>query len=130
MRAFIYFRKESNGNVAIVKVNTNEIIYSLQPNQNVTQDVASIDNIIIKSAVSNPKDRGIVINCSNINPELCIPEFQTFSQGDDEENRTPYDNNTGLRDNYIKNLTNFFFFKPVTITTTTPDGNIDGGIII
>ena len=128
MRAFIYFRKESNGNVAIVKVNTNEIIYSLQPNQNVTQDVASIDNIIIKSAVSNPKDRGIVINCSNINPKLCIPEFLNFNQ--DEENRSHYNNNTGLRDTYIKNLTTFFFFKPVTITTTTPDGNIDGGIII
>jgi hypothetical protein len=73
MAKTIYFQKESNGNVTIRNLNTEAIIYALQPTQNLTRDIANPNGIIIKSAISSFDDRGIVIDCRDIEYWRCNP---------------------------------------------------------
>jgi hypothetical protein len=75
MTKSIYFRKEKNGTVTIRKYRTEEIIYALQPTQNLTKDIANPNCIIIKSAISCFDDRGIVIHCNDIHNWACYPKI-------------------------------------------------------
>ena len=58
----LFFKKETNGNVTIRKISDNSIIYSLPGNQAIFADNANSNNLIIKSAIANNQNRGIVIN--------------------------------------------------------------------
>jgi hypothetical protein len=104
MAKTIYFKKENNGNVTIRKIGTESIIYALQPTQNLTQDIANPNCIIIKSAISSFDDRGIVINCNDIDSWACHPVIYPFWEiGEGENwNPTPNDCLTAL-------LRDFFF---------------------
>jgi hypothetical protein len=69
------FEKWDNGNVLLRNASTGQIIASLQPSQNVTKDIASKNNIIIKSNLSS--DRGLVINCNDISWNDCSPAIDS-----------------------------------------------------
>jgi hypothetical protein len=90
----IYFSKENNGNVFIYESITNKILHSLSPNQNVEIDVSNANNIIIKSALANKEDRGIIINYKEI------------------DDSSPAINNIS-REETIFALATFFFFEDV-----------------
>ncbi|WP_394759313.1 hypothetical protein [Flavobacterium sp.] len=98
--AQIIFIKLGNGNVQILKeVNSNaqqpinEPIASLHPLQNIIRDNANPNNIIIKSAIGNNLDRGIVLDVNNINGGACVPIIE----------------NTNI-DSLINSLAKDFFF--------------------
>ncbi|WP_394760065.1 hypothetical protein [Flavobacterium sp.] len=121
MAESIYFKKENNGNVTIREVIADKIIYSLQPNQNVTKDISNNNNIIIKSAIGNNQDRGIVINIEDINPFMSLPPFPSASLYG-RSLLQPYVN----IDNYIIDLINNFFFE---VSSNNNSNDLDGGTI-
>ena len=101
----IYFVKESNGNITIRNAFSNTIIYALQPTQNLSKDVVSPNNIIIKTAIANDQDREIVINVLDIDEQRCIPSLSRA-----ERNNSENENNSSITDFYIKELSRYFFF--------------------
>lgn len=65
------FRKEENGNVTLRNNITGEIIVSFPAGQIVIKDLASPNDIVIKSALNN--DKGIPVNCNDIDGYSCTP---------------------------------------------------------
>lgn len=105
----IYFKKEENRNVTIRNSGNNAIIISLQPNQNVFKGVDSESLFFIKSKNAGANERGIPINCNDINLAMCIPQILVIND---------------FRDDIITALTNsFFFINQQNITTNHLDLN-------
>jgi hypothetical protein len=102
----IYFQKETNGNVTIRNRDTEAIIYALQPFQNLTKDIANPNVIIIKSAISSFDDRGIVINCNDIDNWACYPVIPAFESEGQQKNTPP----KPTTDEYLTALMRDFFF--------------------
>ena len=110
----IYFVKESNGNITIRNAFSNTIIYALQPSQNLSKDIVSPNNIIIKTAIANDQDREIVINVLDIDEQRCIP---SLSPG--EKNNSENENDSSITDFYIKELSRYFFFVAQSVNNVT-----------
>ena len=71
------FHKLDNGNVLLSKLSNSQVVASFPPNQIITKDIASTNNIILKSALTN--DRGMVINCNDISWGDCYPVINFYS---------------------------------------------------
>ena len=110
----IYFVKESNGNITIRNAFSNTIIYALQPSQNLSKDVVSPNNIIIKTAIANDQEREIVINVLDIDEQRCIPSLSRA-----EKNNSENENDSSVTDFYIKELSRYFFFVAQSVDNVT-----------
>lgn len=65
--------KEQNGNVVIRNTFSGKILTSLSPAQIIQTGLDNSNSIIIKSYLAKENEKGLVINCNDIEVSMCVP---------------------------------------------------------